>query len=93
MTLLYITLWLGISFLNWGLTLGDFTRQFPYMKNTGPAVFTAVFGPLALPVVLIKARPYTWRLHPFTDDQRWEIFQKQCPTLAADYGRSAMDGY
>jgi hypothetical protein len=73
--------WLICSYINWGLTLGFFDHEFPYMSNTGISAFTAAVGPfgtIAVPiVVVINGDKFRWRVKPPTTEERWKVFQER----------------
>lgn len=70
------TIWLLFGFLNYGLLLGGFTDEFPYMDAHGPAIFGAIGGPLGTPAALIFSHG-KFRLKGFSREERWQIFNKK----------------
>ena len=82
-----IVLWVVCGWINWHLTLGDFTARFPEYNHVGISTFMAVAGPLGLPVALILGQPLTWQGKPYTCQQRWDAFNARCPHLGMEYFR------
>jgi hypothetical protein len=68
-------LWCVCGFVNWGLTLGSFTHEFPTQSHTGIASFAALMGPPGLLAILFCSSPYHWRVKPMTTEERWNAFE------------------
>lgn len=84
--IILLVLWIPCGFLNYGLFLGGFTHQFPYMPNTSEAVTGLLVGPIATPAaLLVPGPPYHFLLKPKTTEERWRIFHEQLPTLSREY--------
>jgi len=66
-----IILWLLCSFLAFGTTLGNFTRNFPQYRHIGFALFVALFGPCGFVASLMSSKkPIMFRLIPLNKEQR-----------------------
>jgi len=83
---------IGFAVINWGLTLGSFTRMFPYMKNTDVATTFALLSLVAGPIVFLSVlfcsltdRGLTFQLKPTPKEERWEIFNKTYGVLGRDW--------
>lgn len=84
--ILLAVLWIPCGYLNYGLLLGGFTHQFPYMPNMTEAVVGAIIGPFGTPAALIvPGPPYHFLLKPKTVEERWQIFHEQLPSLSREY--------
>ncbi len=79
-----LLIWMLCGFASWGLTLGDFTYEFPYHGNKGISAFMAAVGPFGLAAALIHDSHH-WRVRPLSKKERWEIFHKSTPTLSYEY--------
>jgi hypothetical protein len=83
----FIAFWVLCSFLVWGLALGTFTKEYPYMNNTD-VLWPAVFGPLALAsfaLFLLFHRKPGFLLKPYSKERRWGIFHKTYSSLDREY--------
>jgi hypothetical protein len=84
-TFLFIVFWLVCSYVNWGLTLGHFSHEFPYMQHTGIAGFGAMLGPFGIPVSLLQCGPpYRFQLKPTSTEERWKIYHARFPSFSRD---------
>ena len=83
--LVIAVLWLACSYVNYGLTLGSLTQEFPNQYNTMGALGVAVVGPFGLPAVLLVFSPYHWRTIPLTKEERWKAFHEMYPNLTREY--------
>jgi hypothetical protein len=81
---LIIVFWIACGYVNFGLTLGKFTHNFPDQYNLDVAEFAAFTGPFGLPVSLLSG-PHHWRTTPLTTEERWEAFQKMFPGLGREW--------
>jgi hypothetical protein len=73
--------WVVCGVIGWGLTLGDFTTEFPAYKNWGIAAFIALTGPFGVFVSIIMNIIHhgqlNFRLKPLTKEERWDAFVKE----------------
>lgn len=80
----FIVVWVTFSFLDWGMTLGQFTNDFPAQSNTAVAAVMAAGGPLAFPACAVGALAQSavnFRVRPLSYEQRWEAFHCKYPIL------------
>jgi len=80
-----VVLWLACGFIARGLTLGYFTKKFPYMRHNDVAGAAVVFGPFSLICELITTRWKDFRVRHLTVEERWEHFRAEHPTLSREY--------
>lgn len=76
--------YLACSFVAWGLTLGFYTREFPFFSNIGFAALMAVTGPLGVLTAIIGSLAdggLAWRVIPMTKDERFSEHHKRWPLL------------
>ena len=81
MLVLIVLAWFAVGFVNYGFTLGWFTHEFPYHKNSSVAVFVWITGPLATPGILLTCGYKYWLIKPRTYEERLKIFCETYPTL------------
>lgn len=79
--LVIVVLWAACGYGAWGLTMGHFTHQYPYMPNTGISTFTAAFGPAGLFAALVCEQPYHWLVKPKATEERWQIYHETYPNF------------
>lgn len=89
---LIVSMNLVCAVASWGLTLGSFTQNFPYMKHTGICITFFIFGLVLGPICLIALiticlmdQRVSFRLKPLSKEERWRIFHKQFNTLDREY--------
>lgn len=85
--LIGITLWLTCSFFAYGLSLGQFTNEFPDQDEMAFVVPWSLFGgPFSLIVAAtMSIENQHWLLKPYTTEQKWQYFNKMYPELGRDY--------
>lgn len=81
--------WIGCGVLAYGLTLGEFDKDFGHLaygdedKDARFARSMAMFGPIGLFVIFVWAehRPRIWRWTPPTREEAARRFQEAYPSL------------
>jgi len=83
---------IGCAVIAYGLILGVFTREFPYMRHTEPSVTACVcgllfgvFGLIPTLIFCLTRQPLAWRWKPLTKEQRWKIFDQEFGFLGREY--------
>ena len=87
----FCIVWVVCGFLAYGLILGHFTHEFPYMNNARYAMLVGCTGPFGLLVMimfnLIDCNgTFYWRVKPLSVYKRWEIYQKEYPLTSGNGG-------
>lgn len=80
-----VGIWLLCGCIAYGLTLGDFTKQFPYGKHHEIANFMFIGGPIGLLVAFLDNPFRDFRLQHLSDDERWAKFQAAHPSLGREW--------
>lgn len=84
--------WIASGAVAWGMTLGYFTKRFPYMANVGVAGFMALAGPAGVLIALCEP-PYSFRWRPLGTEVRWNIYHEQYPHTASRQSFIAAYGF
>lgn len=85
MIFVFVLLYVIIGVINYGATLYEFNKNFPYMKNLGIAIFMGVMGPVSIPAILIYSGYEGFLFRPPTREQRWEKFRERFDILGREY--------
>ena len=81
MIVLILLGWIVCGAIGYGLYLGEFTREFLYMKHTGAfGSFVFLCGPFGILAATISSIVHngklTFRLKSLTKEERWNEFVK-----------------